>query len=124
MPKLINGHRVNGEKSALLRLYNFYLINLFMTFFFSFSQIEELYSEILFKIIHNVGCDVESQEEQSQIIKYLQQAFHLEDEKHNVILEAVRAKEAPNILLNVEVIEAKDLRPKDANGMENLKLYS
>jgi hypothetical protein len=24
--------------------------------------------------------------------------------------------QAPNILLNVEVIEAKDLKPKDANG--------
>jgi hypothetical protein len=29
--------------------------------------------------------------------------------------------QAPNILLNVEVIEAKDLKPKDANGKSNLK---
>lgn len=29
--------------------------------------------------------------------------------------------QAPNILLNVEVIEAKDLRPKDANGKPVLK---
>lgn len=82
-------------------------------------QIEELYSEILYEILHNVGCDVESNEEQSDIIRYLQQAFHLEDEKHEALLEAVRAKEAPNILLNVEVIEAKELRPKDANGKSN-----
>ncbi|KAL0270000.1 UNVERIFIED_CONTAM: hypothetical protein PYX00_007554 [Menopon gallinae] len=82
-------------------------------------NIEELYSEILFEILHNVGCDVESSEEQSEIINYLQQAFHLEDEKHLSLLEAVRAKEAPNILLNVEVIEAKDLRPKDANGLSD-----
>jgi hypothetical protein len=29
--------------------------------------------------------------------------------------------QAPNILLNVEVIEAKDLKPKDANGKSILK---
>jgi hypothetical protein len=31
--------------------------------------------------------------------------------------------QAPNILLNVEVIEAKDLRPKDANGTLILKFH-
>lgn len=81
-------------------------------------QIEELYSEILYEILHNVGCDVESTEEQTEIINYLQQAFHMEDEKHNLLLESAKEKEAPNILLNVEVIEAKDLRPKDSNGKE------
>jgi len=40
----------------------------------------------------------------------------MEEEKHNSLLEAARSKEAPNILLNVEVMEAKELRPKDANG--------
>jgi hypothetical protein len=32
--------------------------------------------------------------------------------------------QAPNILLNVEVIEAKDLRPKDANGKSYLILQT
>ncbi|KAK6635250.1 hypothetical protein RUM44_000501 [Polyplax serrata] len=82
-------------------------------------QIEELYSEILYEILHNVGCDVESTEEQTEIINYLQQAFHMEDEKHNLLLESAKEKEAPNILLNVEVIEAKDLRPKDSNGLSD-----
>lgn len=83
-------------------------------------QIEELYSEILFEVLHNVGCDVESNEEQTQIINYLKEAFHLEDDKHNLLLDAARAKEPPKILLNVEVIEAKDLRPKDANGKKSV----
>jgi hypothetical protein len=32
--------------------------------------------------------------------------------------------QAPNILLNVEVIEAKDLKPKDANGKSFLTFSS
>ncbi|EEB13180.1 conserved hypothetical protein [Pediculus humanus corporis] len=81
--------------------------------------IEELYSEILFEILNNVGCDVESTEEQTEIINYLQQAFHLEDDKHSFLLQTAKEKEPPNILLNVEVIEAKDLKPKDCNGLSD-----
>lgn len=63
-----------------------------------------------------MGCDVESSEEQTDMISYLQRAFRMEDDKHSALLQAARSKEAPNILLNVEVIEAKELRAKDANG--------
>lgn len=59
---------------------------------------------------------MESSEEQTEMIAYLQQAFHMDDDTHSGLLQAARSKEAPNILLNVEVIEAKDLRAKDANG--------
>ncbi|PSN50659.1 Protein unc-13 4B, partial [Blattella germanica] len=79
-------------------------------------NIEELYSEILYEILHIVGCDASAEEERAPLFCYLQETFKLDDEKHNQLLEMARAKEAPNILLNVEVIEAKDLRPKDCNG--------
>lgn len=82
-------------------------------------NIEELYSEILFEILHIVGCDASDEEQRTPLFSYLQEAFKLDDEKHNELLETARAKEAPNILLNVEVIEAKDLRPKDANGLSD-----
>lgn len=36
-------------------------------------------------------------------------------------MHVLKLFQAPNILLNVEVIEAKDLRPKDANGKPVLK---
>ncbi|XP_069677889.1 protein unc-13 homolog 4B isoform X4 [Periplaneta americana] len=82
-------------------------------------NIEELYSEILYEILHIVGCDASDEEHRNPLFSYLQEAFKLDDEKHNELLETARAKEAPNILLNVEVIEAKDLRPKDANGLSD-----
>jgi len=82
-------------------------------------NIEELYSEILYEILHVVGCDASAEEERTPLFDYLQEAFKLDYEKHSLLLEMARAKEAPNILLNVEVIEAKDLRPKDANGLSD-----
>ncbi|XP_021939432.1 protein unc-13 homolog 4B isoform X2 [Zootermopsis nevadensis] len=82
-------------------------------------NIEELYSEILYEILHIVGCDAAAEEERAPLFCYLQEAFKLDYEKHNQLLEMARAKEAPNILLNVEVIEARDLRPKDANGLSD-----
>jgi len=82
-------------------------------------NIEELYSEILYEILHVVGCDASAEEERTPLFSYLQEAFKLDYEKHSHLLEMARAKEAPNILLNVEVVEAKDLRPKDANGLSD-----
>ncbi|KAI5748148.1 hypothetical protein M8J77_022372 [Diaphorina citri] len=80
-------------------------------------NIDELYSEILYEVLHIVGTDTTAQQE--ALLQYLQEVFKLDDEKHNALLEQVKAKEAPNILLNVEVIEGKELSPKDANGLSD-----
>lgn len=56
-------------------------------------QIEELYSEILYEILHIVGCDAAAEEERAPLFCYLQEAFKLDYEKHNQLLEMARAKE-------------------------------
>lgn len=38
-------------------------------------QIEELYEEILFEILHNVGCEVENETCQNALFSYIQDAF-------------------------------------------------
>lgn len=38
------------------------------------------------------------------------------NERHEEIMQQVEKKEPPQIRLNVEVIEAKELQPKDPNG--------
>jgi BAI1-associated protein 3 len=43
----------------------------------------------------------------------------MSNERHEEYLQAAQTKEAPEIRLNVEVIDAKDLRPKDANGLSD-----
>lgn len=82
-------------------------------------NIEELYSEVLYEILHIVGCDVNDSNEQNELFLFLQKAFKLDPNRHFALLEEARSKEAPNIHLNVEVIEAKELKPKDANGLSD-----
>ncbi|XP_071447692.1 protein unc-13 homolog 4B isoform X2 [Hetaerina americana] len=80
-------------------------------------NLEELYSEILYEIIHMIGDD--SEEEKEELYGYLREAFKFSEEKHCSLLETARSKEAPDIVLNVEVVEAKELKPKDANGLSD-----
>lgn len=63
--------------------------------------------------MHNVGSDETSEE---SLFSYLKDAFKLHD-KHDELLEKARFKEAPELRLNIEVIEAKDLNSKDPNGL-------
>jgi len=83
---------------------------------FLFSQIEELYEEILYEILHNVGSD-ESQLDHVSLFAFIQEAFKFSAETHEQLLEKASVKEAPELRLNIEVIEAKDLNPKDPNGL-------
>uniref|UniRef100_A0A8D8CI16 Protein unc-13 homolog D n=3 Tax=Culex pipiens TaxID=7175 RepID=A0A8D8CI16_CULPI len=80
-------------------------------------NIEELYEEILFEIINNIGLDEELTED--SLIHYVQDAFKIANEKHEDIIRVARNKEPPEICLNVEVIEAKELEPKDSNGLSD-----
>uniref|UniRef100_A0A182J7R8 Munc13-4 n=1 Tax=Anopheles atroparvus TaxID=41427 RepID=A0A182J7R8_ANOAO len=80
--------------------------------------IEELYEEILFENIHNIGCDDEELNV-DVLFPYIQEAFKMSDEKHQEMLQAAQNKEAPEIRLNVEIVEAKDLEPKDSNGLSD-----
>ncbi|XP_044739455.1 protein unc-13 homolog 4B isoform X2 [Chrysoperla carnea] len=82
-------------------------------------NIDELYSEILYEILHNVGCDQAYETGQTALFNYLQEAFKMSYDKHNTLLEAAEKKEAPEILLNVEIVEGKDIVPKDPNGLSD-----
>ncbi|KAH1020693.1 hypothetical protein HUJ04_010308 [Dendroctonus ponderosae] len=78
--------------------------------------IDELYTEILYIILHNVGCDVNLEVPQNSLFSYAQDAFRVPHNKHLQLLDLAEKKEDPELIINVEVIEAKDLRPKDSNG--------
>lgn len=43
----------------------------------------------------------------------------MSNDKHTKLMTVAEEKEAPDILLNVEVIEAKELAPKDSNGLSD-----
>ncbi|KAK9497100.1 hypothetical protein O3M35_004477 [Rhynocoris fuscipes] len=81
-------------------------------------NIDELYSEVLYEILHIVGSDADN-ENKEELFQYLKDVFKVDDEKHTEFLKSAKDKEAPNILLNVEIIQGKDLAPKDANGLSD-----
>ncbi|CAH2982555.1 unnamed protein product [Chilo suppressalis] len=82
--------------------------------------IDELYLEILYEILHNVGgCDVSCEVGQAVTLSYVQEAFKIANDKHTELLTKAEAKEPPELMLNVEVVEAKDLVPKDPNGLSD-----
>ncbi|XP_073955464.1 C2 and C2B_Munc13-like domain-containing protein staccato isoform X4 [Choristoneura fumiferana] len=83
-------------------------------------NIDELYLEILYEILHNVGgCDVGCEAGQHAMLSYVQDAFKISNDKHTELLTQAEAKEPPELMLNVELIEAKDLVPKDPNGLSD-----
>ncbi|XP_030758919.1 protein unc-13 homolog 4B isoform X2 [Sitophilus oryzae] len=80
-------------------------------------NIDELYTEILYIIIHNVGCNVEVS--QNALFSYAQDAFRIPNDKHRKLMEEAESKADPELMINVEVIEAKELRSKDSNGLSD-----
>lgn len=76
--------------------------------------------EVLYEILHNVGgCDVGYEVGQLAMLSYIQEAFKIANDKHTELLTQAEAKEPPELMLNVEVVEAKDLISKDPNGLSD-----
>ncbi|XP_011304160.1 protein unc-13 homolog D isoform X1 [Fopius arisanus] len=79
-------------------------------------NIEELYTALVYMTQHQIGYDVSNECGIDALLNHLQQAFKVDNEMHEQVLEETRNMEAPVMHLNVEVIEAKELISKDANG--------
>ena len=86
-----------------------------ITFFFFQLQMEELYVEILYTILHMIGADVDKSEI-SPLVDHLKEAFHMDDEKHEQLLDIATMREEPYLKANVEIFEAKRLLGKDMLG--------
>ncbi|KAH8410713.1 hypothetical protein KR215_009957 [Drosophila sulfurigaster] len=81
-------------------------------------NVDDLYEEILFEINNNIGCDL-SQEYTKTMVEFAQEVFKMSNSTHNEILEIAKNKEPPKIRLNVEIIKAENLLPKDSNGLSD-----
>ncbi|XP_076396435.1 C2 and C2B_Munc13-like domain-containing protein staccato isoform X2 [Megachile rotundata] len=79
-------------------------------------NIEELYAALVYMTQHQIGYDVSNECSQDILLNHLQNAFKVDNETHERVLEETRNLEPPEMHLNVEVIEAKELVSKDANG--------
>ena len=52
-------------------------------------QLDELYVEIMYCILHMIGSDAE-REEQAALIGHLREAFHMDDDKHAQLSDIAR----------------------------------
>ncbi|XP_018351184.1 PREDICTED: BAI1-associated protein 3 isoform X3 [Trachymyrmex septentrionalis] len=79
-------------------------------------NIEELYAALVYMIQHQIGFDVSKECSQETLLNHLQSAFKIDNKTHERVLEQMQKLEPPELHLNIEVIEAKELVPKDSNG--------
>jgi len=77
--------------------------------------LEELYVEVLYTIMHMIGCDAE-EIPSSDLIVYIQSAFNLDEGQHQQLLDIATMKEEPCLKLNLEIHSAKNLIGKDISG--------
>ncbi|PAV70519.1 hypothetical protein WR25_19405 [Diploscapter pachys] len=82
------------------------------------KQIEALYVEALYTITHKVGktSDLNTQE---SLYKYVRAAFQGDAQQHTALMEKAKRSKPPVVLLNVLLLEAKDLIAKDVNGFSD-----
>jgi len=80
--------------------------------------VEELYVEVLYTVLHMIGCDVD-QVSETELINYVRDAFHMDEEKHQQLLEIATMKEEPYLKTNLEVHGARNLIGKDISGQSD-----
>ena len=104
MPPVISGNRLRRVNSSTLSLNKTKK---------KLLTVEELYVEVLYTVLHMIGCDIDQvcrtwnsrvcrkwfQVNETELINYVQEAFHMESEKHQQLLEIATMKE---VLLNCE----------------------
>ena len=62
---------------------------------------EELYVEILYTVLHMIGCDAD-REEQTELVNHLKEAFHMESDKHKQLLDIAIMREVRKFVRNFE----------------------
>ncbi|CAF1349391.1 unnamed protein product [Adineta steineri] len=84
------------------------------------KEYELLYIETLYTIKHKIGTTTSKYiEGENDLYAYAQEAFGLSPENHLRLLTKASEEKAPILILNIEIVEAKDLEAKDANGFSD-----
>ncbi|KAI1705747.1 c2 domain-containing protein [Ditylenchus destructor] len=82
------------------------------------QNLHELYVEALYTIVHKVGRSSLPVPEH-QLIRYAQQAFQIDEVSHTMLMDRAKKEKPPIVLLNVQLLEARDLVAKDINGFSD-----
>uniref|UniRef100_A0A0N8EGD3 Unc-13 D n=1 Tax=Daphnia magna TaxID=35525 RepID=A0A0N8EGD3_9CRUS len=82
-------------------------------------EAEIVYCEVLYSLLHAIsrtGCDNSSID---QVFDYLKRSFQFTDAKHEELLSTVRHRTPPDVSLQLGVLQARNLKGKDVNGMSD-----
>ncbi|CAF0890091.1 unnamed protein product [Rotaria sordida] len=84
------------------------------------NEYELLYIETLYTIKHKIGTTTSRYiQGENDLYAYAQEAFGLSNGDHQRLLEKANEEKPPILILLVEIVEAKDLEAKDANGFSD-----
>ncbi|XP_033038113.1 protein unc-13 homolog D isoform X3 [Trachypithecus francoisi] len=87
---------------------------------FSPEQRALLYEDALYTVLHRLGQPEPNHvTEASELLRYLQEAFHVEPEEHQQALQSVRELEKPVFCLKATVKQAKGILGKDVSGFSD-----
>ncbi|XP_022378995.1 protein unc-13 homolog D isoform X1 [Enhydra lutris kenyoni] len=79
-----------------------------------------LYEEALYTVLYRLGQPEPSHvREASELLLYLQEAFHMEPEEHRQMLQRVQKLEKPIFCLKATVKQAKGILGKDVSGFSD-----
>nr|XP_060503688.1 protein unc-13 homolog D [Panthera onca] len=79
-----------------------------------------LYEEALYTILHRLGQPEPNHvTEASELLRYLQEAFHMGPEEHQQLLQKVQKLEKPIFCLKATVKQAKGILGKDVSGFSD-----
>ncbi|TRY86260.1 hypothetical protein DNTS_015834 [Danionella cerebrum] len=81
------------------------------------DELDLLYEEAIYTVVNQVGVpSPEYVTNEGDIFNYLQKAFDMGQEEHEIILQRVKESKKASFSLRVSVMKGKNLMAKDANG--------
>ncbi|XP_065220608.1 protein unc-13 homolog 4B-like isoform X2 [Planococcus citri] len=80
---------------------------------------EDLFCDVYYQCTHLVGKDASEGFKKDALLSYLKNVFEFDDAKCKSLIDGMKNKQVPKMVLKVDVIEAKELTPKDANGLSD-----
>ncbi|XP_014805528.1 PREDICTED: protein unc-13 homolog D-like [Calidris pugnax] len=87
---------------------------------FSKRELALLYEEVLYTILHRLGKpEPHHVADAQELYTYVQKAFGMDEEEHNIIMQQVKELESPIFCLKATVKEAKGILGKDVSGFSD-----
>ncbi|XP_020607339.1 BAI1-associated protein 3-like isoform X2 [Orbicella faveolata] len=84
------------------------------------KQRAALYCELLYTVIHQLGAQDKTVDlSPGDLFVYAQEALNISEETHRTLYAKTKEREPPTCVMKVEVIEARHLEAKDANGLSD-----